>query len=336
MKKILVYFFLLTGYTSFAQVDSTDKAMSELDKWAPNDKGQQNVVKIFSSQKLINANTVEVLHKGAMEFKVIHNFYDIGGTNGGIHNFFGLDNAADVKIVFQVGLTNKLNIVAGRTRGDQFQNVTELWELGLKYKWLQQMQDSRHPISLTTYVNLVASGQKKNNSVNKEYSFTDFGSRLSQLVQVMIARKFGKISLELIPSFVHTALVAPNDQNSLFALGAAVRVPITKNFCLIADWFHPFRSKESKDSLQSAADLHPVNGYSNYDQYGVGYDVLGVGVEISTSGHIFHLNFTNATNILENRFIPRTLTSWGKGQYRWGFTIARNFILFRDKKGNKK
>ena len=332
MKKILLAFSLLAGYASFAQVDSTDKDMKELDKWAPKGKEQKNVVKVFYSQKLINANTVEVLHKGAMEFKVIHNFYDIAGTNGGIHHFFGLDQAADVKIVFQVGLTDKLNVVCGRTRGDQYQNVTELWEFGLKYQWLQQMEDSRHPISLTTYVNLVASAQRKNASVNEEYSFQDFGDRLSQLVQVMLARKFGKISLELIPSFVHTGLVVPGDQNSLFALGAAVRVPVTKNLCLIADWFHPFRSSASKDTLNAIAAGHPNNVY---DQYGAGYDALGVGVEISTAGHIFHLNFTNATNLLENRFIPRTLTSWGKGQYRWGFTIARNFILFRDKKKGK-
>ena len=59
------------------------------------------------------------------------------------------------------------------------------------------------------------------------------------------------------------------------------------------------------------------------------YDVFGVGVEILTQGHVFHLNFTNATETLENRFIPKTITSWGKGQYRWAFTISRNFTLFR-------
>ncbi|HQV60653.1 MAG TPA: DUF5777 family beta-barrel protein, partial [Chitinophagaceae bacterium] len=59
------------------------------------------------------------------------------------------------------------------------------------------------------------------------------------------------------------------------------------------------------------------------------FDPLGVGFEILTSGHIFRLNFTNATEIVENRFIPRTITSWGKGQFRWGFTISRNFTLWR-------
>lgn len=313
---------------SIAQTDSTDKVMSELDKWAAKPKDESHTVKVFSSLKLINANTAEVLHKGAMEFKVIHNFYDIGGSRGGIHHFFGLDNAADVKIVFQVGLTDKLNLVAGRTRGDQFQNVTEFWELGFKYQWMQQMDDSKHPFTLSSYVNMVASGQQKNTSVDKEYSFQNFGDRLSQLVQLMISKKIGKCSFELIPSYVHTALVVPGDQHGLFAVGAAMRIPINKSFALIADWFHPFRGQQSKDSLNAILDRNP----NSYDQYGAGYDALGVGIEILTAGHVFHLNFTNATNILENRFIPRTLTSWGKGQYRWGFTIGRNFILFKDKK----
>jgi hypothetical protein len=61
------------------------------------------------------------------------------------------------------------------------------------------------------------------------------------------------------------------------------------------------------------------------------YDPLGIGVEITTAGHVFHMNFTNTTEILENRFIPRTVTSWGKGQFRWGFTVARTFVLWREK-----
>jgi hypothetical protein len=306
-----------------------DKVMKELDKWAPVPKNDKHAVTIFTSQRLINLNTVEVMHRGAMEFKVIHNFYDIGGKNGGIHHFYGLDNAADVKIAFQVGLTNKLNIVAARTRGDQYQNVTELWELGLKYQFMKQLQDdSRNPVSITVYANSVVSAMKESPAVNQEYSYRNFSDRMSQLVQVMIARKFNKFSLQLTPTFVHTGLVVPGDDKSLFAIGAGLRIPITKHMIFISDYYHAFRSQRSKDSLNAIANLNP----NSYNRYGAGYDVLGVGFEFLTAGHVFHLNFTNATNILENRFIPRTLTTWGKGQFRWGFTISRNFILFRDKK----
>jgi Membrane bound beta barrel domain (DUF5777) len=114
--------------------------------------------------------------------------------------------------------------------------------------------------------------------------------------------------------------VIKNDVPNMFAMGAAVRVPIYKSFVFIADYFHPFRTQKSADSLR----LKGINFY----------DVLGVGLELVTPGHIFHVNFTNTTNILENRFIPRTTTSWKKGQYRWGFTVTRDFVLRKNK--NKK
>ena len=40
--------------------------------------------------------------------------------------------------------------------------------------------------------------------------------------------------------------------------------------------------------------------------------------------------------LLENRFIPRTTTAWSKGQFRWGFTISRDFdLLWKKKKQTK-
>jgi hypothetical protein len=107
----------------------------------------------------------------------------------------------------------------------------------------------------------------------------------------------------------------------MFALGGAIKVPIiTNRLNLIVDYFHSFRSKSSKDSMR-------VNKNLTF------YDPIGVGFEILTSGHIFRMNFTNATEILENRFIPRTTTNWGKGEFRWGFNISRNFTLWRPKNG---
>jgi hypothetical protein len=295
-------------------------------KWG----GDESALKIFYGQRLINANTVEVLRKGVMEFKVIHNFGDIAGDNGGIDHFYGLDNAADIKIAFQIGLGNKLNIVAARTRGDQGSvgdnelrvgPVQQLWELGLKYQFLQQQKnDPRHPFSLTVYANTVVSSMDTvGKDVYKEINFESFSDRMSELVQVMIARRFGDFSLELVPTYVHTNyVVSEEDQKDLFALGAGVRIPITKKLFVIADYFHTFRSEEGKEFFKS----HNITYY----------DAFGIGIEILTEGHVFHMNFTNATNILENRFIPRTYTSWSDGQFRWGFTISRNFILFRDKK----
>jgi Membrane bound beta barrel domain (DUF5777) len=326
MQKIFSALLLFISAGAFAQEDTAvAKLMSSMD-----DKiaATKTTTPVFYSQKLINANTVEVLHKGILEFKVIHNFGDVAGTNGGIKRFFGLDNAADVKIAFQAGLTDKLNVVAARVRGGG--NLQQLFETGIKYQFLRQEDnDKKHPISVTAYANLVICAMKADTGsaagqlAIKENHFDKFSDRLSQLVQVMIARRFGKISLQLSPTYLHTNYVVTNDQKSMFALGAGARVPLSKKFVLVADYFHAFRSAASENALKTQyAGQYDVNRYHTF----------GVGVEIVTPGHLFHLNFTNATNILENRFIPRTFSSWSKGQYRWGFTVARNFVVFRDKK----
>ncbi|MBL7703107.1 MAG: hypothetical protein JNM14_12715 [Ferruginibacter sp.] len=318
MRKLLFVFYILTVYSATAQVDSsTNSLMNELEN--KNDAPQGKMpVKVFMAQRLINANTVEMLQKGHLEFKVVHNFGDIGGTNGGIRNAFGLDNSSDIKIAFLYGVTKRLNVIVSRNKGAG--QVFTLWEMGLKYKILEQREnDPSHPLSLAVFANGVSSSQRASTDSSRENYYRKTSDRQSQTLQLMVARKFGKLfSLQLNPTYVHTNYVVKNDVNHLFAMGAAVRVPIYKSFVFIADYFHPFRPQKSVDSLKAKG----VNFY----------DVLGVGLELVTPGHVFHVNFTNTTNILENRFIPRTTTSWKKGQYRWGFTITRDFVLHRKKK----
>lgn len=275
---------------------------------------------IFSSPRLINANTVELQPKGILEFKVTHNFGDVAGDAGGIKNFFGLDNATDVRIGFQYGVSKKLNLIAARAKGAG--NVRELYELGIKYRLMQQANDAKHAISMTLFANGVISTMEEASVPDQEHSYENIGDRLSQTVQLLIARKFGKLSLQVSPTLVNTSYVPSYDENVLFALGGAFRLPVRGRFSVLVDYFHTFRSQNTIDAFKARGIRF--------------YDALGVGVELLTEGHVFHLNFTNVTEILENRFIPRTVTSWGKGQYRWGFTISRDFDLLYKKKNRNK
>ncbi|MCG2614442.1 DUF5777 family beta-barrel protein [Terrimonas sp. NA20] len=274
---------------------------------------------LFSSPRLINANTVELIPKHVLEFKVTHNFGDIAGDNGGGKTFFGLDNATDVRIGFQYGLSKRINLIAARAKGAG--SVQQLYELGIKYRLMQQAEDAQHPVSVTLFANNVISAMTRSPLSNQENSFDDFIDRNSQTVQLMIGRRFGNLSLQLSPTMVNRNFVPSNDDQTMFALGGAFRLPVKGRFSVLVDYFHTFRSQQSKDF---------------YKTQGVNfYDALGVGIELLTAGHVFHLNFTNATEILENRFIPRTVTSWGKGQFRWGFTVSRDFNLFYKKKKRK-
>jgi hypothetical protein len=314
MKRSLFFVLLFIVINSFGQETTIIKTPT---------KPEFTNTKVFYSQKVINSKSVEVHPKGIMDFSIDHYFGDIAGDNGGVrHGFFGLDAIKDVRIGFQIGLTDRLNFIIARAKGSGF--VTNQYEWGLKYQVLRQKDnDPSHPLSLTIFANDVLSAMKATDTaLHLENSFEDFGSRHSQVVQVLVARKFGKLSLQLNPLYLHTNYVEPGAQENLFAVGGALRLPLSKKFVLLADYFHTFRS-------QSSVDFFSSKGINFHDPFGIGFEIL-------TEGHVFHLNFTNATDILENRFIRATTSSWGDGEFRWAFTLTRNFVVFRDKKAKGK
>ncbi len=298
------FIFLCLAVLSASPLLSQDDSIRRL-------SAEPDYVPVFSSPKHINIHTPELLSKGILEFRVTHNFGDVAGDNGGIKNFFGLDMASDVRIGFQYGLSKRMNLIAARTKGAGM--VQQLYETGIKYSILRQANDRRHPFALTFFGNMVASAMKANPVPEQENSFDGFSDRISMTGQLIMARRFGKVSLQVNPTVVHRNYVGIGDDNTLFALGGAIRVPVRGKFSLLVDYSHTFRSSASTKYFKTQ-DIRF-------------YDALGVGIEMLTAGHVFHLNFTNATEILENRYVPRTITSWTKGQYRWGFTISRDFDL---------
>jgi len=325
MKRLLLIVILLFSIRSLAQ--DTTANLLELDAGTP----QKEPAKLFNSVKAINANTTEMVGKGKMDFRITHNFDDIDGKGGIINRFGGLDNARDVRIGFHIGLSDRLDVNVARVKGAGA--VTRLYEIALKYLIAQQYEkDPKHPVSVALFVNTAISSATASPLPNFENSFESFSDRMSEVIQLIIGKKFGGMSLQLNPTFVHTNYVIQNDQNSMFAMGGAVRFPVTRNFNIILDYFHAFRSKESKEFFKTVDNTYAPPGDVTFNPVPLTfYDPFGISFEITTAGHVFNLNFTNTTDILENRFIPRTTSSWTKGKFRWGFTIARKFVLWRPK-----
>jgi hypothetical protein len=302
MKKTFGFLSLLLSVQVWAQ-DSTIVTTAE-----------KKPVQIFSATKTINARTTEMTGRGKLDFNVTHNFGDVGGSAGGPSRFFGLDNAYDIRIAFTVGLSDRFDLSAARAKGAMGQ--TQLYELAAKYQLMQQREDDpSHPLSMALFANMVIAANPAR-FPNLDNSYENFSDRISNIWQLILARRIGKVSLQLNPTLLTRGHAISYDQKTYFALGGAIRVPLGGRVNLIVDYFHPFRREAVKDSFRVKNDIRF-------------YDPLGIGFEILTSGHIFRLNFTNATDILENRFIPRTISSWGKGQFRWGFNISRKFTLWR-------
>lgn len=308
--KSLTYLFII-GLPTFAfGQDSLENALK-----LPTEK--KNVRATFKATKLINIQTNETIYKNELDFRVDHRFGDIAGNGGGIKNFFGLDQSTDIRIGFEYGISDKLSVGLARAKGAGV--VTQLYEGNLKYRLLEQTDDEKVPVSVTLFGSTTIAAVKASTDPTAVNAYSQFQDRLAYVVQGIISRKFNtNFSMLVMPSYIHRNFTVFGDENDLLAVSVGGRIKLTKRMAFVADYTIPFRNKDKKAYLES------ISG----NQF---YNTLGAGLEFETGGHIFHLNFTNATAIQESQFITDTNTSWLKGQYRWGFSIARRFSFDKKK-----
>lgn len=305
LRFILVSIMVLLPFLATAQ-DSLDHLLKI-------DLEPTKVAATFKSPKLINIQTTETAFKNELDFRVDHRFGDIAGSAGGIKNFYGLDQSTDIRIGFDYGWSDQLTVGFARAKGSGA--VTQLYEGSFKYRFLNQTTDSKIPVSVTFFGSATISAVKASTDPTMANYFTNFQNRISYVAQAILARKFSpNLSLLMMPSYVHRNFTLANDQNDLFALSVGGRLKLTKRMAFVVDYTLPFRDKSQKQTLENTW------GYQFYN-------TLGAGLELETGGHVFHLNFTNATAIQESQFITDTNTSWTKGQFRWGFSISRRFSL---------
>lgn len=289
------------------------KAQDDLSKMFGKDSVRQDrVIATFKSTRIINGQSNETLAKGDLDFRVAHRFGDLAGSDGGGKTFFGMDNSTDIRIAFEYGITDRL--MAGVSRAKGSGSFSQLYEVLGKYKILQQTMDNRVPVGVTVFGNAVVSAMKSSTEVSDPHYFDKFSQRMTYTGQLIISRKFGNVlSLALLPTYIHRNRVGFSDMNDMLAVGVGGRLRFSKRMAFVVDYFLPFRDQESKDYYESLGTRF--------------YNPLGVGLEIETGGHVFSVNFTNSTAILENQFIPETTSTWRNGQFRWGFNISRRFSL---------
>ncbi|MEL6863800.1 MAG: DUF5777 family beta-barrel protein [Bacteroidota bacterium] len=267
---------------------------------------QTRVYQTFKDTRVINTHSVETTPKRKLDVRIGHRFGDFAGDNGGWPTFYGLENATDVMIGAEYGATDRLTVGLHRTKGAA--QLRQLLHSFLKYRLLSQKKGSGSPITLTLLGMTTLSTMEDSNNPELLSDFQQFSHRMSYHIQVLMAHQFSeRFSLQFGGGYTHRNLVMNDDTNGIPSLSIATRIQLTKIFGLIADFTLPFSDLRSSE-----------NGY---------YPPLGIGLEIETGGHVFQVNLTNATAIMETDYIPNTRSNWGDGQYRIGFTISRLFNL---------
>ena len=274
---------------------------------------QEFVSRTFKDTRIINTHSVETLPKRKLDVRIGHRFGDFAGDNGGFQTLFGLENATDVLIGAEYGVSNNFTIGLYRSKGaGSYPNgspgLRQLLNGIVKYRIIRQGKDKGSPVTLTFVgVSSLSTAEKVEGNPDIIRSFPKFVHRMANTGQLLIARKFSDaFSLQVIPSYTYRNLVAFDDENGIFSLGFATRVQVSKVIGILADATIPFQ------------DYRSGNGF---------YPAIGFGLEFDTGGHIFQLNFTNASAVMETDYIPYTTSNWGDGEFRLGFTISRLFNL---------
>ena len=260
---------------------------------------QDLVYQTFKDTRIINSHSVETVPNRKLDFRIAHRF---GNIKDGWEKLYGLENATDVLFGLEYGLSDVLTIGVSRTKGAGALNA--LVSPSLKYRILHQKEDGSMPISFTL-MGVTTISTMKSTDGDVLTNFDKFAHRVSYTVQGMLARKFSqRFTLQIMPGYTHRNKVNFNDINGIFSVGAATRIQVSKVIGIIADATFLIADRPS--------------GY---------YAPIGIGLEFDTGGHIFQLNFTNATGIIENDYIPYTTSNWGDNEFRLGFTISRIFNL---------
>lgn len=266
----------------------------------------QPVQHTFSDTRILNSHSNETLKEGIFEFRVAHRFGDIAGPNGGWETFYGIEEAADIRIGFEYGITDRLMVGLGRTKGAG--DAKRLIEAFAKYRVLQQ-ESGKMPISFTILGNVVASTMQATSDSTAVSSFPQFHHRFSYLLQGILARKFGdRLSIALQPTYLHRNFVTFDDENDSFHLGIGGKLKVKDGFSLLADYFLPVMGAQVQEATYAAP--------------------LCLGLQYETGGgHIFIASLSNNPGLLENDFLPYTDSRWEEGAFRVGFRIIRKFVL---------
>ncbi len=267
---------------------------------------QEKVFQTFKDTRVINTHSVETLRKGHMDIRIGHRFGDFAGELGGWPTFYGLENASDISIGAEYGMSDNMMVGLHRAKGagPLKQNVIGL----AKYRIMQQSK-GKNGFGLSVMGMASVSTMPKSESEGVLHAFQKFAHRVSYNVSFLLSRKFSnRFSLQAHGGWTYRNLVPSSDVNDLVSAGVALRLQLTKSLGIIYDSNFTFNSVRSLET-----DYFPS---------------MGFGLEWETGGgHVFQINMTNARGLFETDYIPYNTANWGDGEYRLGFTIARQFKI---------
>lgn len=306
MKYWYLSILVLLSNPIISQEDDLSKLVNEQ---APTEENQP-VIATFKTTRLINLTTNEQVKKGELDFRIAHRFDDIAGSAGGASTFFGFDNVSDIRFSFDYGVMDIWAIGIGRSKGAY--GTSQVFDLNTKVKILQQ-KTKGIPLAVSLHGGLTFTSMASSGIAGSVTNFDNsFAHRFNYFGQIILAKKITNgISVILSPTVVHRNLVMAGDNNTHFAIAAGARAKISKRAAIILDYYQVLNESAYQKSI----------GFQS---------PIGLGFELETGGHVFHMLFSSNRGLVESQFIPSNTADVTSGQIRFGFNISRVFTILKD------
>src|SRR5436190_3990972 len=267
----------------------------------------------FNATKIINLQSTEIVPKEVLQFMVSHHFSYLWNkdqtTEQNLAQFLGINSGvARTYLSFDYSVTDYANLgfaLAGSSK----------YEGWAKFRIIrQQTGPKNYPVTATWYslANVDFAQTKGTGSAWDKWSF---------LHQLLIARKMSdKISLQLVPSliFLNKVPYGINNSNFVYSIGAAGKWKATQKMNITMEYTRQLNMYENIID-ESGAITH----YSP--------DLLSVGIEMNTGGHLFQFYVGNTMNSSAIDQLAKNTGYLKDGNLAFGFTINRTMSLKKDK-----
>ena len=245
---------------------------------------------LFKGTKVVNGQSVELPAKGVLQFNIQHRF---GALNSGLYNLYGLD-FSQVRLSFDYGIKDWLMVAVGRS------SSLKTIDGNSKVRITRQIKDG-FPFTILANSSVYLKQWKYTESQKENFLLAN---KLSYVNQFLIARKINRnLTIQLTPTMVHYNLVEIKDEvNDKYAIGLGGRQKLTKRISLNAEYFYQLNDKQNNN-------------------------VLSLGFDVETGGHVFQLHLSNSPAMIDSEFITKTTGEWLKGDIYFGFNISRVFTF---------
>jgi len=279
---------LMFGLSVIGQASAQDDLLKQLDTVKPKEK--QVEIAAFKGLQICNMQSTKLAAKGEWYVLISHRFGDL---TEGLDNFFGLDDAY-TKIGAIYGITNGLSVGLSR------QTNNKIYELTAKYR-IKSQEENGFPVTVVGYNTM----DINTNLSTDIYPNLEFNNRLAYTTQLLVSRKFSdRFSAEIAPVFIHKNLYDPTtERDNQFVIGTGGRYKLTKRLSV---------------NLEYAARIDAQEN----DVY---HDLLSVGLDIETGGHIFQLVFSNCQTMNDVYVFSNATGKWNGGSIYFGFNLYRVF-----------